>query len=148
MLNDLIILILNFFIDICLVLVIKSDLRKKILNKQKQSVKSHAVQTNLEKRKLREEEDKKTSVEKKANAMMVMSFFIYILCRTPELVGVFTLYYFSKISEKYCGSFILCTLIANLIEYMYMLSYIFNIFIYYNFSTFFNKGLKNFFGLK
>ena len=46
-----------------------------------------------------------------------------------------------------CSQNIICYLVYNSIEYMYMLSYTLNIFIYYNFSSFFNQGCRNVLGL-
>ena len=147
LLNDLVFLVINLIIDAFLVAKIKSNLKEKL------KARSHTNQTqNLSEadvRKLEEEVKKKKSVEHKANQLIVSNIIIYVLCRLPELFGIFHFYFdFNPLSiNKDCEGEILCYLIANSIEYLYMLAYLSNIIIYYKFNNNFQIGFRNFFGL-
>ena len=59
--------------------------------------------------------------------------------------GVFIFYFMFQLFGHSCAQALFCFMASNFIEYMYMLSYIFNIFLYYKFNTFFKRGLANFF---
>lgn len=107
---------------------------------------------------MEEEVKKKTSVERKSNTMIILNGVIYLFCRLPELLGVFVLYFYDEILDQVRGYQVFgdencylseeCYYFSNTIEYFYMLSYIFNIFVYHNFNSNFNKGLRNYFGIK
>ena len=143
-LNDFIILLINLVVDIRLVSLIKRNLEAKHLNQQR--LEKNKEDNNLWK--LKEEEDKKASVERKANTLIVVNVFIYVFCRFPELLGQFYLYFNVFLEQEVCFISLFCYLVFNFIEYMYMLSYLFNIFLYYKFNSFFRKGLRNYFGMK
>ena len=100
-----------------------------------------------DKEKLSEESKKIKSAEKKANALIVTNIFIYLVCRLPELFA--TVYFFIQeilfSTPSLCYLNIIWYLISNTIEYIYMLSYLFNILIYFKFNTNFKKGFRNFF---
>ena len=93
-LNDVVILILNLAIDILLVRIIKAQLEEKLQAKYSKETKELS---KLEKKKMEEEIKKKTSVERKSNAMIILNVVIYLFCRLPELFGVFVLYFFDTI---------------------------------------------------
>lgn len=140
-LNDFVTLILNLIVDIRLIQIIKSDLDEKLKNK----FHNKTDLSELDKKKLKDEEKKKTSVERKANAMIVVNVFIYLICRLPEIGSLF-FYFFTPELTRSC-TLDICHLVSDFIDYLYILSYMFNIFIYYKFNTNFNKGLRNFFGI-
>ena len=119
----------------------KLKLAKKWKNKFQEQL------TDQERTKFKKDEKKKVSVERKATAMIIINVIIYFCCRLPELVGVLMLFYFPKIFQSSCNLNILCYLSLNLIEYLYMFSYMFNILLYYKFSSQFYKGFRNFFNL-
>ena len=154
-LNDFVILIFNLAIDLSLVRIIKAQLKEKLKAKYSKETK---VLNKLEKKKMEEEIKKKSSVERKSNAMIVLNVVIYLFCRLPELCGVIVMYFYDLILQKVgrdevynisdCSLSEECYYLSNTIEYFYMLSYIFNIFLYYNFNSNFNKGLRNYLGIQ
>ena len=99
--------------------------------------------------KLIEELKKKKNVENKANALIISNVVIYVLCRLPELVGVFFFYFHETIlpSDGICRVDILCYLVYNTIEYIYIISYLFNILLYYKLNSNFRRGFQNLFGI-
>ena len=142
--NDFIILLVNFIIDIKLVMVIKEDLKKKLrfmtTNESSQGQNSR-TESILKKKK---------SVENKSNMMIILNFFTYLLCRVPELLGKIFFYFsddpnFTLSGFKSCTLEIFCYLLSNTIEYLYMLSYSFNIFFYYHFISNFRTGFRRIF---
>ena len=140
------ILIVNLIYDILMVGIIKSDLKQKLENKRKLKNKSQSRSENNDiETKIKNEMKKKNSIERKANAMILVTVAIYKACRLPELTGVFLQYFFHSIFYYSCQGQLICYVISNLTEYIYMYSYCFNIIIYYKFNSFFNKGFKNFF---
>ena len=146
-LNDFVFLLANLVIDFKLVLNIKMNLKAKI------TVKSNNCQSDSFKgtdiKKLKEDLKKKRSVEKKANALIISSVTVYFFCRIPELAGM--IYFFFSDNFLLAGSCeyaLACYLLYNVIEYLFMLSYISNIFFYYNFNSSFRKGFRIFFGIK
>ena len=146
-LNDFIVIIINLAVDISLVHFIKSNLEEKLKNKSNKTELS-----KLEQLKLKEEEKKKATTEHKANVMIVLNVLIYVLCRFPELLDVVFVYLINGhlIFQDFfdCRDDESCYLFPNIIEYLYMLSYIFPIILYYKFNSNFNKGFRNFFGIK
>ena len=145
--NDCLILLLNLVVDCCLVRLIKWDLVQKMLNKQNMNSINHTEMSPLEMKRMKEEEMKKAAVERKSNAMIVLSVVIYLFCRVPELVGILVFYFFEEIYMSCLANFI-CYSLSSFVEYLYMLSYIFNIFLYYNFNSYFRHGLRNYLGFK
>ena len=152
--NDLLMLILNVIVDCFLVSSVKKNLKQKGENaiKLKHSNQFDSSPANRAKRS--KEDKKRASIERKANAMIIINIFIYFICRLPELLSVFFFFYFNRLimvsdsSEHLCVASSLCYLVSNSIEYLYMLSYLFNIILYYHFNSFFRKGFRNFFNIK
>ena len=142
-LNDFLLLLVNLFIDILLVRHIKKDLKMKIQHKFNATEFGNQSNENQ----LIEAIKKKKSVEKKANALVISSIFIYTLCRLPELVGevMFYMEFMLFPQEPACTFQIICYLIYNTIEYIYMISYLFSILTLYKFNTNFKRGFNNFF---
>ena len=80
--------------------------------------------------------------------MIVSSIFLYFFCRLPELVGKVIFYTRTLfVNANECSTAIFCYLLLNTIEYLYMISYIFNIFLYYKFNSNFKVGLRDYLGL-
>ena len=136
-LNDFVLLLVNLIVDLKLVCLIKADLKQKIkfsgsqASNQKLLKKSHSVQN-------------------KANYMIIINMVIYLFCRMPELASriYFLLNERTDTLLYNCSVEIFCYLLANTIEYLYMLSYSFNLIIYYNFISSFRAGFRQFFGRK
>ena len=150
-LNDFLVLIINLFIDIKLVFEIKKNLTKKLKFYEFNSVKSaSSLVRKLEITRLKEELIKKRKTENKANEMIIIIVFIYLFCRLPEFVGIFYFYFKPYLSnfQASCRNSSICYFISNVVEYFYMLSYIFNIVLYYKFNSNFRKGFRLFFHLK
>ena len=141
--NDLVILIMNMFIDIKLVVVVRRDIKQKL-----------AFQTSSSQSRLKLLQ-KKEKIIKKTNSMILVNLVLYLFCRLPELGShiFFYVYHNLKPSDhqkvlKQCSDLLFCYLLANSIEYLYMLAYLFNILIYYKFNSNFRIGFGNLFGLK
>ena len=96
---------------------------------------------------LAKEAKKKRSIEIKSNVMIVVSVILYVVCRVSELVAR-AYFYGHTLSSVRCQGALLCYLVLNAIEYLYMVSYLFNIIIYYKFNGNFQKGFRRFLGLK
>ena len=137
---DFVLLVFNMVIDLILVVVIRVDMAKK-KKFHTSSRKSASDKKFLEKRK---------EVETKTNMMIIINVLIYTFCRLPELAVYLFFYYFrppdADLSD--CSSLIICYLLHNVSEYLYMLAYTFNIFLYYKFNSNFETGFRNFFKLK
>ena len=133
-------------IDFCLVVVVKRNLGQKLLNK-KGLMKGDKSNSEVATRQFLKEEKKKTSVERKMNAMIIINLIIYTFCRLPELIGVFIIFFYHSIENDMpdCQFVLMCNLVSDSIEYLYMLSYIFNIFLYFKFTLYFHEGFLNFF---
>ena len=144
--NDFLVLVLNLFIDIKLVSIIKSNLKEQLKVKEDLL----RIQSPKHMTKLRKILKYKRKVEKKSNAMIIATLFVYFFCRIPELLGNIFFYYFGLLSsfENRCAEVSLCYLLDNSIEYLYMLSYSTNIVFYYKFNSFFKKGFRQFFGIR
>ena len=146
-LNDLVLLLVNLVIDICLIRLIKLNLAKKFEIRLK-----NLDDNKQQEEKLKAELKSKRSVENKSNAMIVATLFVYFFCRLPELGGAFFFYFF-KMKQHFgyiisCDIISSCYLLANIIEYSYMVSYITNVFFYYKFNKDFSRGLRMFLSLK
>ena len=146
--NDFVILIINLVVDIKLVFIIKANLKQKIENEKNFLEPGSPSNFSSEKKisKMEENLKKKKSVENKANALIVANVFIYFFCRIPELVGTLVFPFSQSLFPVgFCSEFLICYLIYNTMEYMYMLSYAFTILICYKFnSTFSNRIQKPF----
>ena len=110
----------------------------------------HESMTEAERKKLNDELKKKKKAENKANSLIVWNIGISVFCRLPELIGIF--YYFLNTNTNsqvfLCYANIFCYLLADTLEYFYMLSYSLSIFVYYRFNSNFQRGFRSFFVLK
>ena len=145
--NDFVLLLINLIFDIKLVKSIKAGLRQKtkFLHAHETEGESQAKNQKIL--------IQNQTVEKKANHMILVNLLIYCFCRLPELIARFYFVFhhdtdliYDKSSD--CSLEIICYLLSNTIQYLYMLSYSFNIFLYYNFITDFRQALRKFLGLK
>ena len=131
---------INLIIDAKLVRVIRSDLKKKLRFQSADKIK---LQNMLAKKK---------SIEIKTSVMIVLSVVIYTFCRLPELGAKFFFFFYANDTNqefyRTCNTFILCYLLSNSVEYLYMLAYTFNFFINYKFNSSFQAGYHNYFNLK
>ena len=147
--NDLIRITVNFFIDICLVRLIRSNLSQKQAIGDKLMTTSELSEIPQKSLKTKTKNDKeKEEAEKKTNSMIIYSLCLYILCRIPELTG-YIFVYFYKITlyegGQGCLSLKFCYLITEVTEFFYMLSYLMNVVIYYKFNKNFRLGFIHFF---
>jgi hypothetical protein len=145
-LNDLVFLTINLIIDIKLIKIVKLDLKQKNEIQKKMNENKNKINS-------KKNEDEKKQAENKTNQMIIYSIVLYIICRLPELISYIIFYffhidYFIDSNIIYCDVLSICYLISNLIEYMYILSYLANIFFYYKFNKNFRKGMKMFFNIK
>ena len=92
---------------------------------------------------------KNASVKNKMNALIIVSVLIYLMCRLPEiLINILTSILPLLIPEFICITSVLGYIVSDSIQYIYTLSYVFNILLYYKFNNNFKLGLRNYFSLK
>ena len=126
--NDFFILLANLIFDIVLV----KEIRKNLKQKKALQLKSNSAQSE----KILEEI---ATVEKNTIKLVVYPLLMYLLCRVPELV-VYLLFLFN-VYPKFCYNE-LCPLLLNVIQYLYVISYITNLFFYFKFYKVFRVSFK------
>ena len=120
LLNDFFLLVLNFSVDLKLVLVIRRNLRKKRANIK--ALDTHSTTDNPRKAALEIVE----KAESNTNKLIGYTFIIYLFCRIPELIFYLSLLFFHPVdgdvsSFAYICFNTLCYLLVNSIQYLYML---------------------------
>jgi hypothetical protein len=146
-LNDVLFLLINFFVDLFLVKNIRQNLKKKkeILKKSFESTKANSQhQQSIQARKsYLKKMEKINAAEKNTNRMIIFTLIVYAFCRLPELFC-----YLVLIIQVFPEETIYYTygpLMINLIQCMFVLSYSTNFFFYFKFNKTFNEGFKEFF---
>ena len=140
-LNDFILLLINLIIDIRLVILIRKDLNSKKGFALKNFNQNNHQLNEILKNKLNKTLDEIHLAEINTNKMIIYSFILYLFCRLPELC----LYFYLIL----CGTninFIIHSfgpVAINLVEYIYVLSYSFNLFFYFKFNKNFRDAFKN-----
>lgn len=135
--NDLVLWLVNAVIDYCLIIIVKSNLRKKEKISQRMGVNSQSAK---KKSQLNDE------IRNQTNKIIIASLVVYSFCRLPELVAYLFFYFmFYTDGTASCYDFYLCYFLANVIEYFYMLSYSANIYLYYQFNKNFRKNFVKLF---
>ena len=142
LLNDLVLLLLNFVIDLKLFLVVRRNLAAKkenLMNKSEKNDRSLPT-------KLKEIKNSMTN----SNKLVIYSFLVYIFCRLPELVAYMHVLFLRSDSKHvfsywdFCGDS-LCALVVNVIHYLYMISYITNSVFYYKFNQKYRQAFHRLF---
>lgn len=90
-------------------------------------------------------------LEEKINRIIVANLMVYTVCRLPELTLMVAIYFFDlrdTIFEGQCSVLKICYLLSDSIQYLYMISYITNIYFYYRFNSNFEKSLRKLLNLK
>ena len=93
----------------------------------------------------------KSKLNQKINRVIIANLVVFSLCRMPEMALMITVYFVDlrdTIFADNCNKLNVCYLLSDSIQYLYMLSYITNIYFYYRFNLNFEKNLKVFFRLK
>lgn len=157
-LNDAILLLVNFLCDIFLVIIIRKDLNsKKILfakfngQQQPSSTTSSSSPNSEQSKKEQEKYNSILKAEKNTNKMIVYTFLMYLMCRFPELI----LYIFmilpstdnNKSNTLIRNRFmrLAAPSAINTVEYLYIISYTLNLFFYHKFNKKFQNAFKNLF---
>ena len=140
--NDGLALLLNLIIDVMLVVHIRSDLSKKL------EISGHSGKKEIEKKK-----KEKETTERKMNKMIVYQLILYFFCRLPELV-FYAHFLFLKLPTDltvfdfpyifFCCESSFCSLLLNVIQYVYMVSYSLNVYFMYQFNKTFRTALKQY----
>ena len=81
--------------------------------------------------------------ESKNNKLVIYMLVLYICCRLPELVCYF---YFISIEKDFSVNF--GPLLVSIVKYLYIVSYSFNLLIYFKFNCDFRKAFNNLFKFK
>ena len=140
--NDFFVLGFNFIIDVMLIRVIRQDIRSK---------KDFSVNSNSCNHKKIEELNK---VEKDLNKMVIYMLFLYLVCRFPELIlyiyllFVDELTFYDPIQSTYsevCEDHA-CLIMIDIIQFLYMFSYLINFFFYYRFNKPFRLSFNSLIG--
>lgn len=138
--NDILLLFINFLIDLKLFIVLRGHLVVKRRNIQLCNLTQAKKLAEIRK------------AESNSNKLVIYSFIVYLICRLPELVFYTHLLFVHDNSIDYfdyytfCESSI-CYLFVNCIHFLYMLSYLSNILIYYELNKTFRHALKKYFGI-
>lgn len=136
--NDFLALLVNTLVDIWLVNCVKANLRQKKKFNLNLLDKSHGRNKQAQ---LKLEEIIQT--EKNTNQLILYSLLTYVFCRLPELI----LYmYFVNPTLKIDYLVAFGPTLVNIIQYMYVLSYVTNLFFYIKFNKPFRIAFYNIFG--
>ena len=138
-LNNGFLLFANMIIDVRLFFCIRKQLAKKRNNIMNMEI-SHSMSKNLHEIK---------RAESNATKLVIFPLIVYMFCRLPELVFHLHIFFIvdnSIISFDYFTfcRFSVCLLLINTIQYLYMISYLTNLFFYIKFNKQFRMGLRKF----
>lgn len=138
-LNDFVLLVTNFIVDVKLVVVVRNGLKRK----EEKKLRLEGGDENKLKQFLKE----KNKVENKTSLMVILTFSIYLFCRLPELLSYIFAYLFRFYLEEIVNCYLIqfCYLLANTVEFFYIFSYLVNILVYYKFNKNFKNAFKHFF---
>ena len=147
-LNDLVFLVINFIVDLKLFAGIRKNLDLKRKNLGSSELDSAGQRQNSQNSK-KLDEIKKT--QSNTNKLIVYSVVVYLFCRVPELVFYIHLITiranpsagFDFLDYKTFCRISLCYLMINIVQYLYMISYLTNFFFYRKFNKNFRKGFRN-----
>ena len=143
--NDFFLLIYNFIIDILLVKKIREDLKHKkhFLHENFNKNASSNNENSILKQKLDDNLNDIKKAERGTNKLIIYSLILYCFCRFPELGFYLYLLFADQEQHFIIGSF--GPLMINLVEYLYVVSYSFNLFFYFKFNKNFRDAFKNIF---
>ena len=143
--NDLVLSLVNLFFDILLVFAIRDNLRKK--ERVAKETTSSSSKSDLDKKK-----KEKRKAERRTNKLIIYQMILYILCRFPEIVFSSHFFFVDLTPDgdymTFCITFSFCSFIKNNIQYIYIVSYLFNVYFYYKFNKQFRNGAKDYFHSK
>ena len=141
--NDFFLYAFNLIVDILLVRKIRGDLKfKKTFLKE--NFNKNCNQNSVLLKKFNDGLNEIAKAERGTNKLLIYSFFVYTFCRFPELC----FYLYILLADK-SQQFIMHTLgplTINVVEYLYIVSYSFNLFFYFKFNKNFRDAFKNLFG--
>ena len=105
-----------------------------------------AVKTNQQRIRNIEERTRDDETINKTNKIIIFNFVIYSLCRLPELVAQVIIYClpFDNAIWFKCNYMVLCYILLNIIDNLYLISYIFNVYLYCKFNRKFRKNFLKF----
>ena len=148
-LNDFVLLLINLIIDILLVRVIRKDLKSKKKFANQNYDNNNSSENNNQNAIIEAKYKAKLDEIKKANRstikLIVYSSILYLTCRLPEVCFFLFMIFANKNNQYLIHT--LGPLGVNVVEYMYVLSYSFNILFYLKFNSQFRKGFKNYFNM-
>ena len=147
LINDVVLFVIQIIVDIQLVIIIRRDLSEK-----RQKLKN--LSDNKKEENTIQKLDYLHHVSNETNRMIVYSLFMNAFFRFPEFsLYVYLNFFFEKSdfvfnSHDYSYfdcSIQFCTLLVNLIQFIYLLSYSSYIFFYFKYNKSFRKGFRRFF---
>lgn len=143
--NDFVLILFNFVIDLVLVVKIRKELSQK-----KQLTKKMVERFDSSKSTYRKKIDEIKKAHDDTNRLIIWALCLFMVCRLPELV--FELHFlFLKPSDdmfsynSICLSDGLCSILKDTTQFLYMFSYCVNIFLYCKFNKKFRQAFNDFF---
>ena len=144
--NDLILLLVNLFVDLLLVSHIRKSLKIRELFTAEFGNTKEAI--------LKKKKEKK-SAESNTNKMIIYQIILIVLCRFPELIYAFhffftqtsTAIYATSQYKNFCVNLLFCSLMSNVIQFVYMISYSVNVYFFIKFNKPFKNALKDYLSL-
>ena len=142
--NDLVLLVFNLVIDIILVVRVRKNLKKK----EHFSAESTESKNDLKK--------KRKSVKNDTNKIIIYQVILFLICRFPELIFYMHFLFFSfydfdsSLSESHfyyayiCTGLSYCYYLANVLQFLYNLSYSVSVYFLYKFNKSFNQGFRHY----
>ena len=143
--NDFVIFLVNFVVDLVLVFKVRKDLaQKKKLTKKLAGTSSGANHKKIDEIKKAQDDTSK---------LIIFTFFLLVVCRLPELAFelhfLFFQYNYDFNSYYYiCITSGFCTTLKDTAHFFYIGTYCANIFIYYQFNKNFKQALRDFFKME
>ena len=141
--NDFVFFLLNFVVDIVLVVSVRKDLAQKKKLTKKMTKKSKENYKKIDEIKKAQDDTSK---------LIIFTFFLLVICRIPELA--FELHFlFINLNESMysynslCLTTGLCSTLKDNAQFLYMFTYCLNILLYYRFNKNFRLAFKYFFKL-
>ena len=139
--NDFILLVVNLAIDLLLVVHIRGNLKKKDALTTEVGTSQKDVDRRLK---------EKQAAERNTNKLLVYQIIMFILCRFPELTFRIHILFIENIKlystpfkyPEWCQTQYFCYLLANNVQFLYMISYSANVYFLTKFNRPFREGLR------
>ena len=137
--NNCLALIVNILIDCLLIIAMRKDLKSKARNIM---LRNTVLSSDLASKKLADIAKTQTNL----NKMIIYLMLVYLVCRFPHFLMflLFLFHIYDRLDSMDAAN--LYTMQHNTIEFLYLLSYLSNIYFYMKFNKYFRLAFKSYFG--